>query len=343
MGMPEVHPDGRETYKLMAIVSLGYLGIHSSKLADWSEFASGFLGMQIVDRTAGAVSCRMDDQMQRLFVSGQAGDKLGFIGWEVAKKGDLQVYAERLETAGTSVKMGTAQLASQRFVEDLIVCDDPAGNRLELFYGPMRETSVFVPGRPHSGFRTGPFGLGHVVLHVAEVNRLLPFYRDVLDFKLSDYGFEPIPLYFFHVNGRHHSFALVESGQVGFHHFMIEFNSLDDVGQGYDLAHERGEESIAYSLGRHTNDYMTSFYIRSPSGFLVENGWGGRVIDPETWFPQQTTSGPSFWGHERFYLPEDERSKFRNMRLALALQGKQAPPMADCPWMYEPTPKLAPR
>ena len=47
---------------------------------------------------------------------------------------------------------------------------------------------------------------------------------------------------------------------------MIEYNSLDDVGQGYDLV-QFEKNAIAYTLGRHTNDYMTSFYSITLSGF----------------------------------------------------------------------------
>jgi hypothetical protein len=41
--------------------------------------------------------------------------------------------------------------------------------------------------------------MGHAVLHVRDVAAMLPFYRDLLDFRISDYGFAPYPLYFFHV------------------------------------------------------------------------------------------------------------------------------------------------
>ena len=50
------------------------------------------------------------------------------------------------------------------------------------------------------------------------------------------------------------------------------------VGQGYDLACLE-EDRIAYTLGRHTNDYMTSFYAKTPSGFFIESGWGGRIYN----------------------------------------------------------------
>ncbi|ABS66180.1 Glyoxalase/bleomycin resistance protein/dioxygenase [Xanthobacter versatilis] len=317
----------------MGVIALGYLGIRSDKMDDWQDFASGLLAMQAVDATRSHVTFRMDDQRQRLFVVNEPGPVVAAIGWEVEERGDLDRFAARLEAAGVTVRRGARALADQRFVEDLITFADPDGNSVELFFNPMRASEPFVPGRPISGFRTGPFGMGHAVLHAVRIDALLPFYRDLLDFHISDYGLTPYPLYFFHVNGRHHSLAMVGSGQTGFHHFMVEFNNLDDVGQGYDIAGLE-EGRLAYTLGRHTNDYMTSFYANSPSGFFVENGWGGRVIDPATWEPHETFAGPSFWGHERLYLPEEPRARLRDMRLAAAARGLRAPEVVDCPWLY---------
>ena len=81
------------------------------------------------------------------------------------------------------------------------------------------------------------------------------------------------------MNPRHHSLALIETGSAGLHHLMVELFNLDDVGQGYDLA-TLEEGRVATCLGRHTNDFMTSFYARTPGGFMMEYGWGGRVVDP---------------------------------------------------------------
>ena len=175
--------------------------------------------------------------------------------------------------------------------------------------------------------------MGHAVLHVKNVESQLAFYKELLGFRVSDFGKMPAPLYFFHVNGRHHSFAMIGSGRSGFHHFMVEFKSLDDVGQGYDLAQVE-DGRIAYTLGRHTNDFMTSYYARTPSGFFVENGWGGRVIDPATWEPVEILDGPSLWGHDWVDVPEDQLSQMRDRRLDVAARGVQAPPMIDCPWLY---------
>jgi extradiol dioxygenase len=54
-------------------------------------------------------------------------------------------------------------------------------------------------------------------------------------------------------------------------HFMLETNSLDDVGSAFDLAMQK-KTPLATDLGKHTNDHMVSFYAMTPSGFEVEYG-----------------------------------------------------------------------
>lgn len=308
----------------MAIVALGYIGIRSPKLDAWGDFAEHLLGMQVVDRTKAQLMFRMDDRRQRLTVSDEPGDTLGYIGWEVDHQSELDRYGARLEQAGHRVETGSASLAARRFVDDLIVTEDPGGNRVELVWRPEVTPEPFRPGRPVSGFETGPLGMGHAVLHTADIDAQLRFYRDVLDFGLTDYGLTPYPLYFLHVNERHHSLAFIGSGEQGLHHFMIEFQHLDDVGQGFDLA-QLEPNRVAYTLGRHANDYMTSYYAHSPSGFFVENGWGGLLIDRDSWEAHETTDGPSLWGHERLYLPEEPRARMRDMRIDAAARGRRAP------------------
>src|SRR5260370_21504074 len=115
------------------------------------------------------------------------------------------------------------------------------------------------------------------------------------------------------MNGRDRWVALNESGRNGIHHLMVELFSLDDVGQSYDVA--LSQDRVNVSLGRHTNDLMTSFYAKTPSSFMVECGWGGREIDPASWQPFEMQDGPSLWGHERGWLPEKDREVARQMRM----------------------------
>jgi 2,3-dihydroxybiphenyl 1,2-dioxygenase len=308
----------------MQLQSLGYVGIRARDLDEWGTYGTRFLGMQLVDRTRGTLALRMDDRKQRVIVQADESEGPSFYGWEVADAAALDALAAHLEKSGVKVARGAHALADERRVKDLIVFADPIGNRLEAFHGAETATDAFKPGRSISGFRTGPLGMGHAVLTAERIDEVVPFYTDILGFRLSDYFVRPFKAYFFHLNPRHHSLAFIESGANGIHHLMVELCYLDDVGQGYDLA-LRKPEMIGTTLGRHTNDQVTSFYSWSPSKFLVEYGWGGRSIDPATWTPQERTDGPSLWGHDRLWLPEDKREDARDLRIGVAEAGGREP------------------
>src|SRR5215471_1428066 len=311
----------------MPLDSLGYFGVRTRNLDDWSSFGEKFLGLQLVDRSRRSLTFRMDDRRQRLVVhedAANSGERAAFMGWEVAGGRALDDLAASLESKGVRVQRATRAIAEERRVEALIAFEDPIGNRLEAFHGPEIANDPFKPGRAISGFRTGPLGMGHVVLNVARIDDVLPFYRDTLGFRLSDYTLRPFKAYFLHLNPRHHSFAMVETGKNTIHHLMMELYMLDDVGQAYDLA--QGEEGrIATTLGRHTNDFMTSFYANTPSGFFVEYGWGGRSIEPSHWTPVEMKCGPSLWGHDRTWLSPEGRSQARALRLRAAEEGMREP------------------
>lgn len=308
----------------MHLQCLGYLGVCSSHSEEWEHFATQILGLQLHQKADDQISFRTDALAQRLFVDAGEGPERYVIGWQAAGIRQLEALATSVERFGIPVSQGSEDLASQRMVDRLISFVDPAGNDVEIFIGPKKADTPFSPGRTISGFRTGKLGLGHVVFNVMDIEAARRFYQEALGFRLSDYTIEPFKACFFHINGRHHSLALVESSRNDLHHVMIELNHLDDVGQGYDLALER-PDMIGVSLGRHSNDYMTSFYLRSPSGFLVEYGWGGREIDPSTWTPHELKFGPSLWGHDRSWLPENVRRAANDLTKASAEFGNRAP------------------
>jgi len=308
----------------MAIQGLGYAGFGSDALDDWRQFGTGLVGLQAVERGPSLLAFRMDDRKQRIVIDRTMPEGARFFGWEVEDAAALDALAARLEQHQVNVIAEPQTFADARRVGGLISFHDPAGNRLEAFYGAEIDDAPFRPGRSISGFRTGPLGLGHAVLTVENIDAVMPFYVEVLGFALSDYILKPFRAYFFHVNGRHHSLALIETGKNGMHHLMVELFSLDDVGQSYDIASNEPER-VSVTLGRHTNDLMTSFYAKTPSSFMIECGWGGREIDPSAWQPIEMHHGPSLWGHERVWLPPADREVARQMRMHAAASGVRAP------------------
>ena len=67
----------------MEISALGYIGIGSSQLEQWSHMATKLLGMQQIDRGGKTRAFRMDDRRQRLMVDGGNESGLAVMGWEV--------------------------------------------------------------------------------------------------------------------------------------------------------------------------------------------------------------------------------------------------------------------
>lgn len=123
------------------------------------------------------------------------------------------------------------------------------------------------------------------------------FYREALGFRLSDMRGKPKPAIFLRCNARHHSVALFGGDAPRLHHVMVELKSIDDIGRAYDMALAE-DGRVALTMGRHPNDLMLSFYVNTPSGFLLEYGWGGRSIDDATWRACETPRH-SLWGHKR--------------------------------------------
>src|ERR1700758_5483582 len=167
--------------------ALGYIGIRAKALDDWASYGAGLLGLQRVGQSRSTLAFRMDDRKQRIVVRADGGEGIGFFGWEVADAKALDALAAHLDNSGINVAHGSRDLTDERHVAGLIVLADPVGNRLEFFHGAQTATEPFRPGRCISGFRTGPLGLGHIVLNVDTpdtLERLMAFYRDVLGFRL---------------------------------------------------------------------------------------------------------------------------------------------------------------
>ncbi len=281
------------------IQELSYAGFGSPRAEQWRTYGPGVLGAMLKeDGPGGAVRLAVDDVDYRLAIHPAEVDEFRYAGWGMANETDLHAYAEQLAVHGVQVHWGDTALCAERQVAELAWFDDPWGLRHELSWGKQATPLSFRPGRVmRGGFVTGGQGLGHVVFQVPDLAEADRFYGDVLGFRLSDVvRTRYATVRFYHVNGRHHSLALAEyPGQVGVNHLMLELENMDDLGRAVDLVEAGGAETMQ-TLGRHSNDLMTSTYISTPSSLQIELGYGGLVVDEQSWVAR-TYRQPSFWGH----------------------------------------------
>lgn len=294
---------------MAAISNLGYVGFGVSDLARWEELAVDTLGLTAGRREPGRMlGLRMDTFEQRIALVQDASNDLHHLGWLFDTDDELESHVRELRLAGIAIRAESDEIAAQRCVERVYALEDPNGVTHEFAFGPR----VRSAGEPfHSPALRGSFvadrlGVGHILVVAKNYAQTVDFARKVLGLKVSDFirgpletpkGVIDVDATFFHARtGRHHSFATAQIPVPSrIHHLMIEVDTIDDVGLAYDRCKAAGFE-IAMELGHHPNDDMFSFYVRTPSGFLIEYGWGGVVIDDSAW-EVKTYSQLSDWGH----------------------------------------------
>ena len=283
----------------MQVTSLGYIGFESPEFEVWRDFGPRVLGCQVAETAPdGGIRLRVDDRAWRIAVHPGLRNRLGYLGWELPSVEALETAFSELESVGSAPERFDAALCRDRMVRDGISFHDPAGLIHEIFVGQLSKPGTFRPGRPMDGFVTGRQGLGHVVLIVPDEKAALEFYCGVMGFRVSDHvDTGMINLTFLHCNSRHHSLAVTEVPRVrGLQHLMIQVRSIDDVGSALEICN-REKVPLLMGFGRHTNDQMLSFYLRTPTGWDLEYGYGAIEIDDEGWIVT-TYDAPSVWGHE---------------------------------------------
>ena len=291
----------------MAIRELGYVVIETAKPLEWREFLTNVAGVMIAENAGDdADHYRIDNRPFRFRIERAGHERLAAAAYEIDTREALDQLAARIEAAGRAVAWGDDAGAGARHVEAYFRTSDPAGNGLEFFVGRASDDVEFVSPQGVSGFVTGEMGMGHAVFSAPDFPATHAFYRDTIGFHDTDLPVfhlmgpdgPPMHFAFMHAdNGRHHSLALGEgpAAPTGCVHLMLEMRDMMDVGKCYDRMRLAGVPESA-TLGRHTNDEMTSFYMQTPSGFDLEIGCDGLVIDPANW---ETTAHKTIseWGH----------------------------------------------
>jgi 2,3-dihydroxybiphenyl 1,2-dioxygenase len=288
------------------IKSLGYVGCKVSDLSAWERFLGAVVGLKSPTKDSPRMQ-RYEIGVHEQWLEFEQSDidSLGYIGWEVHSREDLESLAAKLKERGIPCSWGDEDQRARRGVSELLLLSGPDDVPTELFVGPMKPSTP----SPASQLR-----LGHVVLASEDRRANVEWYRKVFGFDVSDHIFwDGVEASFLRCNPRHHSLALtnrvgdMRGGDLG--HFMLEAGSIDDVGRAYDAA-KSARIPLAFTFGRHSNDGAISFYVYSPSGWLVEYGYGGRIVDDPTWQPR-LYDAPSIWGHEPQPPPAGDQTKQR--------------------------------
>ncbi len=290
---------------MSTIQSLSYIVAQVRNLEFWRHYAEEVLGMMTTTEADGTLRVKMDERPFRMLVQEGETDVYLASGWELSSEEDFNAMLKNLEQHGVSYENGSREVCVSRGVQAVATLSDPSGNHHELTWGHISDCQPFVSPQGVPRFLTEDMGLGHTVLPAPKFDDCLAFYRDVLGFRHSDiFNFcpdpsvDPVRIHFMHCgNARHHSLAIAEydvpSKCV---HVMVEVDNMTEVGRAHDRRKAHGVP-LSATLGQHLNDKMTSFYMKTPSGFDLEYGWGGLQVD---WDKHSVFefNRVSVWGHD---------------------------------------------
>lgn len=286
----------------MKITELGYVVIGSPDKAPWRRLLERNVGAMVEEAPDGTLYARLDELAARIIVVDHPEDRYLSAGWLTLNHADYLASLQKARDLGVEVTVGTRAEADLRLVEEFFSITDPDGNTQEIFWGRTMASTPFVSPTGVSGFVIGDMGMGHVVMPTPNAHAdTLEFYQTVMGFEYSDFfrkevKGEEVQVHFLHTpNCRQHSLAMGSLPSLGgLRHFMLEVKSIDDLGRQMDITMADG--LLARTLGRHVNDEVVSFYIKTPAGFTIEYGFGGMQMD---WDSHEVRNIPvgSYWGH----------------------------------------------
>jgi 3,4-dihydroxy-9,10-secoandrosta-1,3,5(10)-triene-9,17-dione 4,5-dioxygenase len=290
---------------MIDIRGLAYIVAEAQDPQAWRRYGEDVLGTMAQDAPGGGVYLKVDERHFRIAVVKGDSNRYFASGWEVASQEAFDAAIATLHKAGVEPQRADAALKEARKVLDLVWFTDPSGNRHELVLGFKSDFKRFASSQGVPYFITGSLGMGHTVLPAPNFDATCAFFRDVFGFGLSDtftHRFGPDApaqrIHFLHCNNqRHHSLALFEGAvPSGCVHIMLEVPAMDEVGRAQDRMRLAGVKLMA-TLGRHVNDEMISFYMATPSGFALEYGCQGLLVDWEQHTVFESTA-VSQWGHD---------------------------------------------
>jgi 2,3-dihydroxybiphenyl 1,2-dioxygenase len=292
---------------LFGAISMGYAVIESNRLDDWRRFTEKGLGLHLECAEDDLLAFRMDAHQRRLIICQGSAEDLVALGWQVRDEATLQVLLQRLQEHQIRYEQISGAEAVLRGVQSFWRLIGPKGLPLELF------TQALTTDAPlkmlTSSFVTGDGGMGHVAITSRRPEKMLRFWQEIFDARISDRITEDLAgvtldIAFLRLNERHHSIAIAATRGVRLdpinttvQHMNMLATTVDDLSEAYQRLRGMGYE-MAHEIGQHPNDKELSFYVISPSGFEIEYGWNALTVDDEANWQPTHYHGISLWGHK---------------------------------------------
>jgi catechol 2,3-dioxygenase len=296
------------------ILRLQHVEVRTPDLELCAAYYTEVLGLLETAREGERIFLKCwDEQEHHSVVLRQAPSYgLDHMSFKVAEPGDLDFYAGRLESAGTSVRRYAARELGPGWGE-AIRFDAPSGHVVELVHGMQKVGNMLPltnpPPRPQNLVGIAPPRLDHIFITAEDVDETTRFFRELLDFRLTEQIL---------ANDGHqlatwlershspHDIAMVTGPNRGLHHFAFWLDDWNAIREAADtLAYYGVDIDVAPTRHGVTRGYTTYFF--DPVGNRNELFTGGYWVDPDfepiTWTEEEM-------GRAMFYYSREVNERF---------------------------------
>jgi 2,3-dihydroxy-p-cumate/2,3-dihydroxybenzoate 3,4-dioxygenase len=248
---------------------LGYVELNVSDLARSREFYENLIGLQFVDKGPyGELRFRCsDDPYTVVLHQGKApGHKR--TGWMLEDAGQFEHLFARLRAAGIPYEQLSKTECDERgFAQAARMVDPNIGAVMEFYLNAESRPHAFTPTLAKIQ------RLGHVVFTSPKLDESIAFYRDVMNFGVSDIISNAFAFFRCWPNPYHHGIGIGRFPHTVYHHTNFMVSEIDDIGKAIHRFNQAGVP-IVYGPGRHVASGSMFLYFLDPDGVTCEYSFG---------------------------------------------------------------------
>ena len=242
----------------MQIKRLGHATFTTPDLDGQVAYYADVLGLHVIERNANRALLATRTGLEAIALERGDAVALTRLSFQVAPGSDLDAIAKELAQHGVkserrnAISPGIAQALS--FV-------DVKGTAIDLF-----AEYAFAPDDGRQAVIT-PLKLGHVAHRVADVQRVVRFYTEVLGFRVSDWRDDTFA--FLRCAVDHHTVNFVVDPVPQLHHIAFEVKDWPEVHRACDFL-AKNEIRLVWGPGRHIIGHNVAAYHRNSDNVRVE-------------------------------------------------------------------------
>ncbi len=277
---------------------LGRVEIGVTDLARARRFYEQVVGLQYVSTLAnGDVMLRCDHEHHNVTLHSAQSAGLRVAGFMLEDDAQFAPLLQTLRAAGLQPQEVHAEALAQRHQQRAVRVFEPLVGTVIEFYVPTADAA-----RPFLPTVARIQRLGHVVFNTPDAAKAIAFWRDVLNFRVSDAVGEMVTFMRCWPSPWHHGIGIAQANQHTLHHVNYMVSEIDDIGRA--LARLRKAEApVVFGPGRHPASDSVFLYFLDPDGLTMEYSFGMEAFPEEhAREARQLPLAPEwldYWGSDR--------------------------------------------